>query len=400
LTPPEFEHQTTRELAIRLSHSLVNDTGLNEYLSDVARHTSGLFGVDRFCLVDYREHSNRFELLHFSGYPADSRHRLQRRLPELDLERAVRQRQPFLPERHPGVLIIPCYMREILEAVILLEGDRAVELTPERQEASLLLSRLVGLFMSSTRLEVNRERLLDNHDLQQARRIQLNFLPRTIPRWPKCEAYGMNTSSKVVGGDYFDYFNGDRGTVRCILADACGHGMAAALIMSNFRGLLQTEAVRQADLERLFSSLNDRIHFDDELVQYLTGVFLHLDQETRTLEYVNAGHYEPIVINRNGEVRSLPGGGPPLGMFRGSSYPVGRSELDSGDLVALFTDGLLDIQNPDGEYFGMESLIETLRSNRTTPLEEVTQIVLDQAREFARTTEFEDDVTLFLLRMG
>jgi sigma-B regulation protein RsbU (phosphoserine phosphatase) len=174
--------------------------------------------------------------------------------------------------------------------------------------------------------------------------------------------------------------------------------MAAALIMSNFRGLIQSEILRRNDFSALFNTLNELVHFDEELIQYLTGVFLHFDDDTKRLQYLNAGHYEPMVFGRNG-IRNLPGGGPPLGMFKSAQYPYGETQLDSGDLLALFTDGLTDIQNPEYDYFGIDGITKVINQNLDRSLEEITDEVLQTAREFSAGQAIEDDLTLFLLRV-
>lgn len=399
ISVPTPQSAETAELSGFLSYLLTQTTSLNSYMGAVLPVLGEVFGTARISLVDYYENTDHFDLLFFHGYPPDARHTLQRRLAEMQVRRSLHEPGPFHSDRNPNFLIIPCYFREILEALIACEGDAPIELTAARQECALLISRFLGLFMSSARLEVNRAQAVDSQDLQRARQIQLNFLPKHPPRTHRCEIYGVNHSSNLVGGDYFDYFDEEDDLVQCILADACGHGMAAALIMSNFRGLLRSEVLRRQGLEGLFSSLNDMIHFDDDLIQYLTGVFLQVEEPTGRLDYLNAGHYEPIVISADGSVRSLPGGGPPLGMFKASRYPVGQAQLHSGDLVALYTDGLLDVQNRREEYFGADRVIESLNRNRGLQLDEITRRVMDEARDFADGRSFEDDVTIFVLRL-
>ncbi len=396
---PPFDNPEASLLAQEMVHLLTETSGLNEYMGGILPSVASVFSTRRISLIDYYENTDHFNLLFFEGYPADARYRLQRSFGEMEIQRALLEREPFLSAKAPQYLIIPCYFRDILEAAIVLENEGPVEITPQRREWALMVSRFLGLFMSSTRLEVNKGQQFDPHDLNRARQIQLNFLPKKPPQTYRCEVYGLNTSSKLVGGDYFDYFEPQQGSVRCILADACGHGMAAALTMSNFRGLIQSEILRHRDLPALFEHLNSMLHLDDELIQYLTGVLLSLEEVSGRLEYVNAGHYEPIVIAPDGTVRTLPGGGPPLGMFKTAKYPVGQVHLHSGDLVALFTDGLVDIQNPAKEYFGVEGILSYLKETRNSSLEGVANHLLTRAREFSGANEFEDDVTIFLLRV-
>lgn len=394
-----FQHRQARLLALGLVGHLVEQPSLNEYMERALPLIGEVFGRTRAVLVDYREHADLFQVLHFTGYPADALYTLGRRLEEMDLRTALNHGEPYLAKAGSNVLVIPLYFSDILEALIVLEGDDAIELTPARKEAAALASRLLGVIMSSTRLAVNREQLVDMDDLRRARQIQLSFLPKQRPAGKSCEVFGRNKSSAHVGGDYFDFFRHGDGMLQCILADACGHGMAAALIMSNFRGLLQSEVLRRSDLRTLFDRLNRSVHFDEDFIQYLTGVFLDFHEESKRLRYLNAGHYEPIVLGEDGEFRTLPGGGPPLGMFRDSRYPLCETQLQPGDLVALFTDGLIDIENKQGEYFGVEGVLAALRAHRSRKLSEVASQTLKRAYDFSGPNDIEDDITLFLMRV-
>jgi hypothetical protein len=355
---PGFAHETTRRLAVELTEALVNESSLNEYLEKTLPLVGRLFGLSKISLVDYREQTDHFDLLHFEGYPPDSVSKLTRSFDSMELKKALNQRGPLWSSQQPSYLLIPFYFSDILEAVIVMEGGQQFALSDEQVETTKLIARFFGLLMSSTRLKVNRTQVFDLNDLQRARQIQLSFLPQACPQNESWEIFGYNSSSALVGGDYFDYFYSGGDTVQCILADACGHGLAAALIMSNFRGLLTTEVRRNHDLDQLFDILNRSVHFEEDVIQYLTSIFFDFREADHRFRYLNAGHYDPIIVSREGEVRSLSGGGPPLGMFRGSCYQPGETELLQGDLVALFTDGLVDIENAAGEYFGTEGILK------------------------------------------
>jgi len=199
-----FAHPASRDLTLDLVQHLVEISSLNEYMEVVLPKIGSIFGTERLCLVDYYEHSDRFSLIHFEGYPPDSRHSLQRRVREMEVNRAICERQPFRSNANPNLLCIPLYLQDILEAVLVLEGFQPIDISPERSAAAVVISSFLGLFMSSTRLEVNREQLVDFNDLHRARQIQLNFLPRRHPKRPAYEVFGYNSSSNLVGGDYFD----------------------------------------------------------------------------------------------------------------------------------------------------------------------------------------------------
>jgi hypothetical protein len=177
-----FDFPSTNQLCLDLSCGLTEVQSLNEYMEVAIPKVGSLLGSNRICLVDYYENTNRFDLIYFEGYPPDSRFKLQRRFQEMEIERALSTRAPFYSARNPNLLCIPFYFREVLEAVLVMEGNQPLKLDEAKQEAVQFISRFLGLFMSSTRLEVNRGVLLDHHDLKRAREIQLNFLPKQHPK--------------------------------------------------------------------------------------------------------------------------------------------------------------------------------------------------------------------------
>jgi sigma-B regulation protein RsbU (phosphoserine phosphatase) len=133
-------------------------------------------------------------------------------------------------------------------------------------------------------------------------------------------------------------------------------------------------------------------------LQYLTGVFLDYDESIRRLKYTNAGHFEPLLVRNRGTFRDLPGGGPPIGMFKQSAYPTFESEVEPGDLLVLFTDGLVDLRDNKDEFFGQERIRQAVTALRARPLTDIASYLLSQGMAFSAAPHPEDDLTLFLVR--
>jgi hypothetical protein len=386
-------------LGAALIAALQQGRGMNDFLFRFLRAIESGLGIRRLALYDYDEAIDTFEILYFSGYPEPSRSELHRRLHQMDIRRALVERAPFTSG--DGALLVPLYFQETLEAVLMLEAadGAALDAQVARPEDFALISRFLGLFMSSSRLPVNqRASLVSSTDLQRAREIQLTYLPGEHPATERYEIYGYNQSSALVGGDYFDYFRHRELSIQCIVADACGHGLSAALIMSTFRGLLHAEVRRFDDLPGLFTRLNEQLYLGGELLQYLTGVFLDYEEHSGVLRYFNAGHFDPIVVHPDGSTSELKGGGPPLGMFRSSSYDAGSARMKSGDLLILFTDGLVELRNSRDDFFGVGGILESVRNRRVLPLRELARDVLASASRFSGQAPPQDDLTLFLMR--
>ena len=373
---------------------------MNDFLHRFSQTIGSALDTSRVVLYDYDEVTDTFDLLYFLGYPPDSRSVLHKRLHTLNVRRGLRHRDPYVQETSDLELLVPLYFQETLEAVLLLEsGSRPLVLDDSTLRACRLISRFLGLFMSSSRLPVNqRQDLPDLVDLERAREVQMSYLPAEHPVTDRYEIYGYNQSSAVVGGDYFDYFSHKQSSIQCIVADGCGHGMAAALIMSTFRGLLQSEVRQFDDLPTLFTRLNERLYGGTGLLKYLTGVFVDYQEVEHELHYFNAGHFDPLIVHADGTTAALSGGGPPLGMFGESTYQMMSSHVDPGDLLVLFTDGLVEMSNPKDEFFGEDGIRAVVCSGRDLPLRDLAAEMLSSAATFSEGRQPDDDLTLFLMR--
>ncbi len=380
--------------------ALLEGSGMNDLLSRFLATIRTTLGLQQQVLYDYDEVEGSFDLLYFAGYPPDHRSELRKRLRALEISHALETAEPFPSKVFPSLLLVPLYFQETLEAVLVLEtAGHSLTLDAPLKGLCRLISRFLGLFLSSSRLSVN-QRIISHtlNDLQRAREVQLAYLPRNYPETEHYEIFGYNQSSALVGGDYFDYFCHRRKSVQCVVADACGHGLSAALIMSTFRGLMHSEVRRIGEEAALFTRLNRHLFTDGELLQYLTAVFLDYDEDSRILCHFNAGHFDPLLIHADSTFTTLAGGGPPLGMFPESEYVPYRTRSRPGDLLVLFTDGLVELRNRDENFFGMAGIREALLPNKDLPLKKLAETLLQQAALFSDETQPADDLTLFLMR--
>jgi serine phosphatase RsbU (regulator of sigma subunit) len=392
------ELNVAEKFASDLVYALCATKGLNDFFENVLPPIAQMFGAERVVLIDYYEHTNHFDVLYFEGYPERARFDLQRGLLSMDLQKALSQRDPYYSGTDLNRLYLPLYFETILEAVIVFESGSAIEITQLRRQIGRIVSKFIGLLMSSGRLAFNQGGVVDLGDLQRARQIQLTYLPADSLETDRYEVYGYNCSSSIVGGDYFDYFRSREDTIQCVVADASGHGLSAALIMSTFRGLLHAGIAECRNCADVFTTLNRTVHSGSTVVQYLTGVLLDFDEKLNRLTYTNAGHFDPAIIRPDGRIERLPGGGPPLGMFKSSQYAAAEAEVGPGDLMVLFTDGLTDLRDSSHEFFGEERILEYVSGHRGRPLKEIAAEVLNEGITFSAAPQPEDDLTLFMMR--
>src|SRR5262249_47897952 len=162
--------------------------GLNAFFEKGIPVLAQSFDADRAMLVDFRETTGRFVLMYWFGYAGSSRFDLQRHVTELTLEKTQTEREPFLDNANRR-LYLPLYFVNALESVIVFESDLPMELTAPRVEIAKMVSKFVGMMMSSNRLPFNQQGLVDLDDLNRARQIQLTYLPANNLETDRYELY-------------------------------------------------------------------------------------------------------------------------------------------------------------------------------------------------------------------
>jgi sigma-B regulation protein RsbU (phosphoserine phosphatase) len=234
------------------------------------------------------------------------------------------------------------------------------------------------------------------HEIAEARAIQEGFLPKEIPQLPGYEIAGAWQSARVVGGDYFDVLPFDQERLGLCIADVAGKGMPAALVMSNLQAAVRGLASPMVPLDELCVRLNSLLCRNMASDRFVTFFYGQLEGPTGVLRYVNAGHNPPIVLHRDGSHHRLLEGGGVLGVFPNQTFAVGTMQLEQGDRVVLFTDGVTEASDSQEEEFGEQRLIDVLEGNRASDARQIQKKILDAAADFSRSA-WHDDATLLIL---
>jgi phosphoserine phosphatase RsbU/P len=233
-------------------------------------------------------------------------------------------------------------------------------------------------------------------EMEEARAIQLGFLPKEIPQIPGYEIAGAWQPARVVGGDYFDVLSFGEDTLGLCIADVAGKGMPAALLMSNLQAAVRGLASPAMSPEILCERLNSMIYRNIASDRFITFFYAQLDGASRQLRYSNAGHNAPIVVHRDGTHDRLDEGGSVLGIFQSQNFVVGTCTLQPGDRVLLFTDGVAEASVPEGEEFGDARLIQLLRENPEASAEQLQKTILATVGTFCGGN-WHDDATLIAI---
>ena len=264
-----------------------------------------------------------------------------------------------------------------------------------------LFAALLFLFLLSLELA---DKVTMKRDLEIAREIQSWLVPSVPPSVLNAEVAFATRPQNSVAGDYYDAFYplGNRGgneKLFLVIADVAGKSIPAALLMATFQASLRTITGEGVGLDELVVRLNRyaSAHSLDGR-RFTTTLLAEYDPAARRLEYINAGHNNPILRRKDGRVERLVTGGVPLGIDSDSKFEIGSAELASGDLLLLFTDGMVDAFNHTGEEFGDPRLVSCMQSLAQESAQQSMQFLMQQVDAFVGPTHQFDDITCLVLR--
>lgn len=228
----------------------------------------------------------------------------------------------------------------------------------------VLYLSLFGLFRGALREQMRLEKVERRYDeveveLKVAGTIQKRLLPAELPEVPGFDIAARHEPSRLIGGDYYDAFWAKDGTLILAVADSEGKGIPGALMMVETRQLLRASADATTCACTTVEALNESLSADKGPARLVTMFLARLDPATKMLRYCSAGHC-PGLLARDGQVTRLDVGGMPLGVVATAGYEEGVCRLAAGDVVLLYTDGITEAANSEGQMFGMERLQGTL----------------------------------------
>jgi len=237
------------------------------------------------------------------------------------------------------------------------------------------------------------------HEIAEARAIQEGFLPKEIPQLAGYEIAAAWQSARVVGGDYFDVLPFDGEMCGLCIADVAGKGLPAALLMSNLQAAVRGLASPSLAPEDLCLRLNALLCRNIASDRFVTLFYAQLDGASRQLRYVSAGHNPPFVVRRDGSHERLRQGGIVLGVFANQTFKSDVTQLQSGDRLVLYTDGVTEACNSEDEEFGEDRLLQVLQENAAAPAVEIQKKILQSVAQFSHGT-WQDDATLLVVAVN
>jgi sigma-B regulation protein RsbU (phosphoserine phosphatase) len=300
-----------------------------------------------------------------------------------------------------SILCVPLTIKDAVTGVVYVDNRlQAGIFTQDDLELLSAIASSAAIAIENARLyRVAVEKGRMERELQMARQVQASLLPREMPQVPGWEFAARWQPAREVAGDYYDFVPLHEGQTGLVIADVSGKGMAAALFMALTRSIIRACAGRTPSPADGIAHANQLICADSSGGMFVSLFYGLLDPTSGRLTYVNAGHNPPLLYRREqDQLSGLAPTGMILGVLEGAPFEQRTVQLHHGDLVLLYTDGVTEATNAQGEEFGEERLRGTLHSKRQAPAAE-TVVALEQAvAKFVGATSAFDDITIAAVR--
>jgi phosphoserine phosphatase RsbU/P len=343
----------------------------------------------------------------------------------------LRRRENETLRRLRSALLLPVATKDQLLGVVSL-GPRLGDLPFSRDDRHLLMAVALQMAFAIQNAELVQEIAVEErlrHELAIATTVQQRLFPESPPQMSSLELSGVCYPARGVGGDYYDFIELDQGKVGIAVADVAGKGISAALLMCTVQASLRSQAQNaNGNLTELVSAMNRLLHVSTDASSYATFFYAQFDERTGQLTYVNAGHNPPLLVRagRNAKAKSvgyagtIPGpngidnlqnngspadvtlltkGGPIIGAFNNCVYEQETIQMESGDLLVAYTDGVTEARNADGQEFGEASLRGIIDCSANVPPQQLSERIVESVRDWCGEVPPHDDLTLVVIKV-
>ena len=238
-------------------------------------------------------------------------------------------------------------------------------------------------------------------ELMIAHQIQQGILPGDFPGHPSIHFEAFSSPAKMVGGDFYDYFQLDSDHFAFVIGDVCGKGVPAAIFMASCRSIIKANALSDFSPTKVMPLANKLIAEDAQSHGlYVTAFYGVYHISSRRLQYISAGHTLTLLFRTStASCSSLYNRNLALGMFEDAVFDAAAVDLEPGDILVLYTDGINEAENLAGEAFGVDKLVEVILEHSSASTKDLCTIILDRVTAFSQGREQHDDITLMIVQV-
>ena len=299
-----------------------------------------------------------------------------------------------------SVMAVPLAIEGRVSGMIYVDSPFHTNRFNERDLQLLtLIAGVAAIRIENARLlEVQQKQKRMENELAVATEIQLGLHPDNTPPIAGYDLMGVSFPCYEVGGDYYDFIEKRDGRYVIALGDVSGKGTGAALLMSSVHAAVRAYTRTRLSANEIASEINQYIYDNTPSNRYVTLFYSELDPHSHQLTYINAGHNSPLLVRASGEVTQLDIGGFPLGITPFGDYREGWGEVEPGDVLVIYSDGVTESLNEQGDEFGEARLIEVVLKNRERTAAGLRDRIDEALTRFVGKAKSVDDLTLVILK--
>jgi sigma-B regulation protein RsbU (phosphoserine phosphatase) len=299
-----------------------------------------------------------------------------------------------------SVLAVPLGVGENVFGIIYADSPLAEgRFTEDHLKVLTTLASVAAIRVQNGRLmEQQMERVRLEQDLHVASEIQQRFQPASAPQVPGYELQGISFPCYEIGGDYYDFIQRDNGKLIVALGDVSGKGPAAALLMSSLHAAVHAHSDTHSSLAKTIGAVNRYLVESIPANRFVTLFYAELDPKDGSLAFLNAGHNPPLIVHTGGTMEQLAAGGLPLGIMANADFREGKTRLHPGDVLVIYSDGVSEAVNPQGEEFGPTRLYEVVARNLDASAAGIRDRIESALTKFCQGTPAADDITLVICK--
>ncbi len=401
-----------KDLLYEVGKMLSGSLDLDELLEAIMDSLKRVVRYDGGGVFLLNPEKNEIDSIYARGYDSEVDPHLQLKVGQGLIGHVARDGQPVIvpdvskddryfnsrPETNSEI-VVPMRLDDRIIGVLNLESNH---LGAFGQHDLLLIEAFASQAAVSVERARNHTRLIQSKKIEEqlniAREIQRSFLPIRDPKITGYDVAGRNVSSGEVGGDYYGFIDIVEGQTGVAIADVSGKGIPAALIMASYRASLIAEIRNNYSIRTICEKVNRLMCESIKPGNFVTSVYGVLDSVNHVLTFANCGHNLPFVLRVSDEVTYLREGGPVMGVDPTGTYREQPIYLRAGDVAVLYTDGVTEVFDDDGVEFGLERLIEVVRSNRDRSSAEIEDAIYHTVRSYAGPDHMFDDLTMVVVK--
>ena len=298
-----------------------------------------------------------------------------------------------------SLISVPLMVKGELIGYLAIFNKKSGEFTEENKRLlSIIGSQSAQILENARLLEEEKDLLALRNEMKLAGEIQRKLLPDSTPDIPGFQFFATNMPAKSVGGDYYDFLPVDDNKFAFCIADITGKGMPAAMLMANLQATFRSQVIMDAGCCTCISRTNKILFNNTEPSKFATMFYGVLNADNGMLEYTNGGHDQPILFRSGKGIEYLQSTGLILGILEDSEYLKGDVNLEPGNVLLLYSDGITEAMNPASDMYGIEKAIEIVSDNVDKSAQKIAELLLSDVRRHTKGALQSDDITLMLIK--